>query len=203
MIFTVQIKLTPRFEPGRRCTQGLFNFQASAFGKTLFQFGQGQTQNAVYILCLDFVGIHAGDVKHIKGTAEIGGIKNASSYRIIPVPEIIRPAAIALRNTEKLFMWKAGKKEKPFYHRGHASFNTSLSSPSGTQASGGNREILDYIYCGTHRLDTCRCGKLSIMSILILVQFWYEYFRKIFISESSSGNAKNQGKTNILAKKKS
>ena len=52
-------------------------------------------------------------MKRIKGTAEIGGTKNASSYRIIPVPEIIRPYAIALRNTNKTFIWEAGKKGKP------------------------------------------------------------------------------------------
>lgn len=49
-------------------------------------------------------------MKRIKGTAEIGSTKNASSYRIVPVPEIIRPAAIALRNTNKTFIWEAGKK---------------------------------------------------------------------------------------------
>jgi integrase len=52
-------------------------------------------------------------MKRIKGTAEIGSTKNASSYRIVPVPEIIRPAAIALRNTNKTFIWEAGKKGKP------------------------------------------------------------------------------------------
>ena len=52
-------------------------------------------------------------MKRIKGTAEIGGTKNASSYRIVPVPEIIRPAAIALRNTDKTFIWEAGKRGKP------------------------------------------------------------------------------------------
>ena len=41
----------------------LFDFQASAFRQALFQFGQGQAQNAVHILSLDLVGIHAGDVK--------------------------------------------------------------------------------------------------------------------------------------------
>ena len=52
-------------------------------------------------------------MKRIKGTAEIGSTKNASSYRIVPVPEIIRPSAIALRNTNKTFIWEAGKKGKP------------------------------------------------------------------------------------------
>ena len=42
---------------------GLFDFQASAFRQALFQLGQGQAQNAVYILSRDLIGIHAGDVK--------------------------------------------------------------------------------------------------------------------------------------------
>ena len=42
---------------------GLFDFQASAFRQALFQLGQGQAQNAVHILGLDLIGIHAGDVK--------------------------------------------------------------------------------------------------------------------------------------------
>ena len=42
---------------------GLFNFQASADRQALFQLGQGQAKNAIYILCLNLVGIHAGDVK--------------------------------------------------------------------------------------------------------------------------------------------
>lgn len=52
-------------------------------------------------------------MKRIRGVAEIGGTKNASSYRIVPVPEIIRPAAIALRNTDKTYIWEAGKRGKP------------------------------------------------------------------------------------------
>ena len=52
-------------------------------------------------------------MKRIKGTAEIGSTKNASSYRIVPVPEVIRPAAIALRNTDKTFIWEAGRRGKP------------------------------------------------------------------------------------------
>ena len=41
----------------------LFDFQASAFRKTLFQLGQGQAKDAVHILGFDLIGIHAGDVK--------------------------------------------------------------------------------------------------------------------------------------------
>ena len=52
-------------------------------------------------------------VKRIKGVAEIGTTKNASSYRIVPIPETVRPAAIALRNTNKTFIWEGGRKGKP------------------------------------------------------------------------------------------
>ena len=47
----------------RAIFEGLFDFQASAFGQTLFQLGQGEFQDAVHILGFDLVGIHAGDVK--------------------------------------------------------------------------------------------------------------------------------------------
>ena len=71
-------------------------------------------------------------MKRIKGTAEIGGTKNASSYRIVPVPEIIRPAAIALRNTDKTFIWEAGKKGKPCNPSYFGDqFRTSLSTIEG------------------------------------------------------------------------
>ena len=52
---------------------GLFDFQASAFRKTLFQLGQGEFQNAVHILGFDLVGIHAGDVK-ASGIRAIGAL---------------------------------------------------------------------------------------------------------------------------------
>ena len=52
-------------------------------------------------------------MKRIKGTAEIGDPKNSSSFRVIPVPETVRPAAIALRNTDKKYIWEAGRKGKP------------------------------------------------------------------------------------------
>lgn len=52
-------------------------------------------------------------MKRIKGTAEIGDPKNASSFRVIPVPETVRPAAIALRSTDKKYIWEAGRKGKP------------------------------------------------------------------------------------------
>ena len=52
-------------------------------------------------------------MKRVKGTAEIGGTKNPSSERVVPIPEIVRPAAIALRNTDKTYIWEAGKRGKP------------------------------------------------------------------------------------------
>ena len=51
----------------------LFDFQASAFRQALFQFGQDQAQDAVYILCLDLVGIHTGDVK-ASGVGAVGAL---------------------------------------------------------------------------------------------------------------------------------
>ena len=71
-------------------------------------------------------------VKRINGVAEIGGTKNASSYRIVPVPEIIRPAAIALRNTNKTYIWEAGKRGKPCNPSYFADqFKASLSTIDG------------------------------------------------------------------------
>lgn len=52
-------------------------------------------------------------MKRVKGTAEIGDTKNASSFRVIPVPETVRPAAMELRKTNKKFIWEAGRKGKP------------------------------------------------------------------------------------------
>ena len=70
--------------------------------------------------------------KRIKGTIEIGGTKNASSYRIIPVPEIVRPTAIALRNTDKTFIWEARKRGKPCNPSYFANqFKASLSTIEG------------------------------------------------------------------------
>ena len=52
-------------------------------------------------------------MKRIKGTAEIGETKNSSSYRVVPVPETVRPAAMELRKTNKKFIWEAGRRGKP------------------------------------------------------------------------------------------
>ena len=51
-------------------------------------------------------------VKRRKGTTEIGGTKNASSMRIIPVPQIVREAAMELRKTKTKYIWEAGRKDK-------------------------------------------------------------------------------------------
>ena len=52
-------------------------------------------------------------MKRVRGSAEIGNPKNASSFRVIPVPETVRPAAIALRKTTKKFIWEGGRRDKP------------------------------------------------------------------------------------------
>jgi integrase len=51
-------------------------------------------------------------MKRVKGTAEIGDTKNASSFRVIPVPETVRPAAMELRKTNNLFILELGRKGK-------------------------------------------------------------------------------------------
>jgi len=61
-----------------------------------------------------------GSVIHIeqainmhKGTAVVGKPKSRDSYRDIPVPANIRYCAIALRETEKTFIWEERKKGSP------------------------------------------------------------------------------------------
>lgn len=48
-----------------------------------------------------------------KGTAKVGTPKSRDSYRVIPVPESLRYCAIALRSTDKKFIWEVGKKDSP------------------------------------------------------------------------------------------
>lgn len=48
-----------------------------------------------------------------KGKVTIGPPKSPDSYRLIPVPECLRWCAIALRQTEKKFIWEAGKEGSP------------------------------------------------------------------------------------------
>lgn len=61
-----------------------------------------------------------GSVIHIrqainmnKGTAVVGCPKSRDSYRDIPVPANLRWCAIQLRNTDKKYVWEAGKKDQP------------------------------------------------------------------------------------------
>lgn len=48
-----------------------------------------------------------------KGTGIVGTPKSRDSYRSIPVPESLRYCAIALRNTDKKFIWEVRKKDCP------------------------------------------------------------------------------------------
>ena len=48
-----------------------------------------------------------------KGTAVVGMPKSRDSYRSIPVPKSLQWCAIELRQTEKKFIWEAGKKDSP------------------------------------------------------------------------------------------
>ena len=48
-----------------------------------------------------------------KGTAVIGPPKTNDSLRTVPVPEIARYCACNLRDTDKKFIWEAGKPDKP------------------------------------------------------------------------------------------
>ena len=52
-------------------------------------------------------------VKLIKGTVVVGETKTKSSVREIHVPENVRYCAIALRKTDKKFIWEAGKPNYP------------------------------------------------------------------------------------------
>ena len=61
-----------------------------------------------------------GSVIHIeqainlhKGTAVVGVPKSRDSYRSIPVPQSLRWCAVALRQTDKKFIWEARKKDNP------------------------------------------------------------------------------------------
>ena len=48
-----------------------------------------------------------------KGTAMVGLPKSRDSYRTIPVPQSLRWCAVALRQTEKKFIWEERKKDNP------------------------------------------------------------------------------------------
>ena len=47
------------------------------------------------------------------GTALIGPTKTHDSVRTVPVPEMVRYCACKLRETDKKFIWEAGKKDMP------------------------------------------------------------------------------------------
>ena len=49
----------------------------------------------------------------VKGTAVVGCPKSRDSYREIPVPPMLRQFALALRNTDKKYIWEVGKKNQP------------------------------------------------------------------------------------------
>lgn len=52
-------------------------------------------------------------VVRVKGTVVVGPPKSQKSYRCVIVPTKLRPYAIALRNTNKKFIWEEGKKDSP------------------------------------------------------------------------------------------
>ena len=52
-------------------------------------------------------------INMVKGTAVVGHPKSRDSYRDIPVPPNLRQYALALRNTDKTYIWEAGKKGQP------------------------------------------------------------------------------------------
>lgn len=49
----------------------------------------------------------------VKGTAVIGTPKSYDSYRTIPVPELVQYCARNLRDTDKRFIWEAGRQDAP------------------------------------------------------------------------------------------
>ena len=52
-------------------------------------------------------------VVRIKGGIAIGSPKSYDSYRTIPVPELVRYCARLLRETDRKFVWEAGKPNMP------------------------------------------------------------------------------------------
>lgn len=52
-------------------------------------------------------------INMVKGTAVVGCPKSRDSYREIPVPPMLRQFALALRNTDKKYIWEVGKKNQP------------------------------------------------------------------------------------------
>lgn len=52
-------------------------------------------------------------INMVKGTAVVGTPKSRDSYRDVPVPPSLRSCAIALRDTDRMFVWEAGVQGKP------------------------------------------------------------------------------------------
>lgn len=52
-------------------------------------------------------------INMVKGTAVVGAPKSRDSYREIPVPETLRRCAVALRETDKKYIWEEGKEDQP------------------------------------------------------------------------------------------
>jgi integrase len=52
-------------------------------------------------------------VNMVKGTAVVGLPKSRDSYRTIPVPRDLQWCTISLRETDKKFIWEAGKENHP------------------------------------------------------------------------------------------
>jgi len=52
-------------------------------------------------------------INMVKGTAVVGQPKSRDSYRVVPVPPGLYECAKALRNTDKKYIWEAGKKDAP------------------------------------------------------------------------------------------
>lgn len=48
-----------------------------------------------------------------KGTVTVEPPKSRYSYRDVPVPPSLRCCAVFLRNTDKKFIWEAGRKDMP------------------------------------------------------------------------------------------
>ena len=52
-------------------------------------------------------------INMVKGTAVVGQPKSRDSYRNIPVPPSLRECAKSLRDTDKMYIWEAGKADQP------------------------------------------------------------------------------------------
>lgn len=52
-------------------------------------------------------------INMVKGTAVVGSPKSRDSYRDIPVPPVLRPYALFLRNSAELYIWESDKIKKP------------------------------------------------------------------------------------------